>query len=201
MLRRDASSDNSPNDYRVGSVLVRFGREHVGIPSTFLKNDTRNDYSNYELQAHVALPSGTGQITSDKSGDEWPMFHAALNHTGSTTTIPVSGAGPIWTLSTNISFWMASPAIAGDRVYIGGYCLNATTGALLWNFTSTSIMVSSPAVASGRVFYGAGDGNLYCLNATTGSKLWNYIAGSGALSSSPPLREGKCTWKALACSA
>lgn len=63
----------------------------------------------------------------DQLGDQWPMFHAALNHSGVDVTTPIQGAGPTWNYKTNNTVF-SSPAIAGGRVYVGGmdkkiYCL------------------------------------------------------------------------------
>jgi len=43
------------------------------------------------------------------------------------------------------------------------YCLNATTGARVWNYTTGGWVFSSPAVVGGRVYVWSGDGKIYCL--------------------------------------
>ncbi|MCZ2809641.1 MAG: PQQ-binding-like beta-propeller repeat protein, partial [Candidatus Bathyarchaeota archaeon] len=60
----------------------------------------------------------------------------------------------------------SSPAVADGKVYIGSwddkvYCLNATTGAHIWNYTTGDWVNSSPAVADGRVFVGSYDNRVY----------------------------------------
>jgi hypothetical protein len=58
-------------------------------------------------------------------------------------------------------------------VYVGGddgnlYALNATTGTMLWSFTTQALVTSSPAVANGVVYVGSDDNNLYAIgNRTT----------------------------------
>ena len=42
------------------------------------------------------------------------------------------------------------------------YCLDAGTGAKLWDFTTRNMVDGSPAVVNGRVYIGSLDGNLYC---------------------------------------
>jgi parallel beta-helix repeat protein len=66
------------------------------------------------------------------------------------------------------------------------YALNASTGDLVWNYTTTGAVYSSPAVADGKVFVGSEDsvavsntlivneGIVYALNATNGAVVWNY---------------------------
>ncbi len=50
----------------------------------------------------------------------------------------------------------------------------ATSAALLWNFTTNSVVSASPAVADGRLYIGSDGGVAYCLNAEDGSQIWNY---------------------------
>jgi outer membrane protein assembly factor BamB len=71
-----------------------------------------------------------------------------------------------WTFATRARV-ESSPAISGDRVFVGSndgrfYALNLATGAKLWEFTAGSALSASPAIASGRIVIGAQDGRLYC---------------------------------------
>jgi len=125
--------------------------------------------------------------SSDQSGDEWPMFHAALNHTSTVATAPVQGSGPTWNYTTGYQVY-SSPAVAGGQVYVGSlddkiYCLNATTGAKIWKYTTGGPVDSSPAIAGGYVYVGSGDNKTYCLNATTGTFVWSYTMGYWVYSS------------------
>ena len=70
------------------------------------------------------------------------------------------------------------------------YALNATTGALLWNYTTGGSVYSSPAVANGVVYVGSDDFNVYALNAITGAKLWSYATGGFLCTPRPPWRMG-----------
>ncbi len=77
---------------------------------------------------------------------------------------------------------VSDPAVAGDRVYVGSsdflvYCLNATSGSQIWNFTASAEMNAAPAVTDGCLLAGSYDGKLYCLNATDGKQIWNAEAG------------------------
>jgi outer membrane protein assembly factor BamB len=105
--------------------------------------------------------------------------------------------------------WFASsPRVDADRVYIGGvlpdffhpggavYCLDRTTGKLLWSFSDNGHMkdvFSSPCVAEGRLYIGEGfhqhEGcKLYCLDALTGKKQWEFATRSHTESSPCVLR-------------
>jgi outer membrane protein assembly factor BamB len=76
--------------------------------------------------------------------------------------------------------------VANGVVYVGGeaysnrlYALNASSGALLWKYTTGDKVVSSPAVANGVVYILSWDDNEYALNASTGALLWATNLGGG----------------------
>ena len=93
----------------------------------------------------------------------------------------------------------SSPAVANGYVYVGTgesanpdknvYCLNALTGAKIWNYTTQDGVNSSPAVAGDYVYVGGWDGNVYCLNASSGANIWTYTTGNH-VSSSPAVWDG-----------
>ena len=61
----------------------------------------------------------------------------------------------------------SSPAIAGDRVYVGSndgrfYVLDLASGKKLWEFEAGAPLSASPALAAGRIVIGSQDGRLYC---------------------------------------
>jgi len=72
----------------------------------------------------------------------------------------------VWTFATNARV-ESSPAIAGNRVFVGSndgrfYVLNLTNGAKLWEFNAGAALSASPAIANGRIVIGSQDGRLYC---------------------------------------
>jgi uncharacterized repeat protein (TIGR01451 family) len=82
----------------------------------------------------------------------------------------------------------SSPAVVGDRVYIGSYdnevySLNADSGHLIWSYITGGIVYSSPAVVGSKVYVGSLDDKVYCLNAENGSKIWSYTTGGDVFSS------------------
>ena len=71
-----------------------------------------------------------------------------------------------WTFATNARV-ESSPAIAGDRVFVGSndgrlYVLNLANGGKLWEFNAGAPLSASPAIANGRIVIGSQDGRLYC---------------------------------------
>jgi len=88
----------------------------------------------------------------------------------------------------------SSPAVADGKVFVGSYdgkvyCLNASDGALIWNYTTGDVF-SSPAVVDGKVYVGSYDGKVYCLDASDGTPIWNYTIGLFVISS-PAVVDGK----------
>ena len=106
------------------------------------------------------------------------------------------------------------PMVAGDRLYIGArgtyvsvpnlqigynlYCLNASSGSRLWNYTTGSWVTGAPAMFDGYIYVHSDDGILYALNASTGEKIWDFAISapipdgpsSGIISSSPAVAAG-----------
>jgi outer membrane protein assembly factor BamB len=72
----------------------------------------------------------------------------------------------VWTFDTRARV-ESSPAIAGDRVFVGSndgrfYVLSLNDGAKLWEFNAGAPLSASPAIARGRIVIGSQDGRLYC---------------------------------------
>jgi len=77
---------------------------------------------------------------------------------------------------------VSDTAVAYGKIYVGSsdfliYCLDASLGNQIWNYTTEAEVYSAPSVAGGCVLVGSYDGNLYCLNATSGSEIWRYPVG------------------------
>ncbi len=116
----------------------------------------------------------------------YPMFHYDVQRTGN-----VSGNAPItnqllWSSDITDGCVAASPIISDGKVFIsnwmavwyGGvdalYCLNETTGEILWtNSLGGSGGASTAAISGDKLFVGSYTGDLYGINASTGATLWN----------------------------
>jgi outer membrane protein assembly factor BamB len=82
----------------------------------------------------------------------------------------------------------ASPAVAGDVVYVGSmdhylYALDSQDGAVKWKFKTGGSIESSPLVVNGVVYVGSYDGYLYAVDGQTGQEKWRLKTGAAVISS------------------
>ncbi len=72
----------------------------------------------------------------------------------------------VWLHETDHDF-RSSPAVVGERVYVGGgdgaLAVSRSDGSGRWRVTFDDFVYSSPAVANGRAYVGSADGHLYCI--------------------------------------
>ena len=135
--------------------------------------------------------------------DWWSVFRHDLRHSGYS-----SGSGPhidymLWSYAIGEYNWIrTSPAIVDNRVFFGAsnnnfYCLNATTGTLVWTQNLGGDIYSSPAIVNSKVFVTAmcPEGNtLYCMDANTGNMFFSANLGGGSSNygpSSPAVENGR----------
>ncbi len=87
------------------------------------------------------------------------------------------------------------PLYANGNLYVIGksgifYCLNATNGAIIWQYNTGSSGdfggYSSPALYNGILYFGNGDNYVYALNASNGTLVWRYKTGSLVTASCMP---------------
>ena len=89
----------------------------------------------------------------------------------------------------------SSAAVKEGRVILGGrdkrvYCLQASSGEILWTFLTGGRVDSSPVISGNQVYVGSYDGRFYMLSLDSGKELWNFDTGS-PLSASPAIAYGK----------
>ena len=105
------------------------------------------------------------------------LFRGDAAHTGVYAAPATPPAGKLkWRFHTDGAI-VASPAVAGDSVYVGSgdhlvYAIDRATGAQRWKFATHGRVSSSPAVVAGTVYVGAYDGKLYAIDAATGKQKW-----------------------------
>ncbi|RLF27440.1 MAG: hypothetical protein DRN05_05615, partial [Thermoplasmata archaeon] len=119
------------------------------------------------LLSTTTVFSVAGEINKDKVEDEtaysnlsdvdwWPMFHHDLNHTGySTSTTPPENDNLYWETTIGEMIGYSSPAVVDNKIYICNhgkiFCIDATDGSILWNYTTDGYIHASPAVTDNKV--------------------------------------------------
>ena len=145
----------------------------------------------------LTLSSGAGPMIQgeESAAADWPMFRGNLRRCGfmGAGEDPAQG-GINWSFTADVRTFFASPAIAGNRVYITSadtgtfqnrgaiYCLDADTGGLVWKSAPKGYLAtfSSPSVAGRFLVCGEGlhythNARVVCLDTTRdGAVLWTY---------------------------
>jgi FOG: WD40-like repeat len=151
-----------------------------------------------------AFNASTGEQlwTVEGGGDSSPVVQDGVVYTsGHGIAFNASTGAPMWNTSTlqflgggrNIIAVAYGYVYEGYSFYAGGSfygamtAVNATTGAVVWNVTSSPL--SSPAVAEGYIYFGTMQGVL-ALNAYNGTRLWEYPTGDFVYSS-PAVVDGR----------
>ena len=167
----------------------------VYVGSEDNENSTRDDF--------FALNAGTGALIWSGSGVGPPTSFSAPAVANGVAYLPAGDVldRTFWLTAVNAgtgappALWnfpsfgyFSSPAVASGSLFIGSqddnvYALNASTGDLLWTYTTGNTVTGSPAVANGVVYVGSADDNVYALNASTGAKLWSFTTGNQVISS------------------
>jgi len=134
-------------------------------------------------------------LTQEERARHWPMFHHDLTRSGYSTSYAPARNFTLWTYDVEIGV-SSSPAVVAGKIYLGSddtvYCLNASTGESVWNYTKPFPLggFHSPAVVGDRVYVGAWDWNIYCLNASSGEFIWSYMT-ENDVNSSPAVVDGR----------
>lgn len=81
-----------------------------------------------------------------------------------------------WLLQTGAGIY-SSPAVKGDRVFVGddmGYltCYTLKDGKKTWSYETKKRIVGTPAADEGVVVFGSADRNIYGLDSQKGNLLW-----------------------------
>ncbi|MEA1944884.1 MAG: PQQ-binding-like beta-propeller repeat protein, partial [Euryarchaeota archaeon] len=130
-------------------------------------------------------------LTPPLSSADWHQFHHNPQRTGNVTGDAPLTDTLLWKtyLSSNGGGCIEGGAsVVDDRVYVsncpdmdfghseilGLYCLNNSTGEILWrNPLGGMGGRSTPAISGDRIFVGSCVGDLYCVNASDGETIWH----------------------------
>lgn len=116
--------------------------------------------------------------------DDWSMYGHDAAHTGYSTSTPPDTNETVFTRS--VEGYSRGVSVANRRIYVptqasltSGHlsCYNASTGALIFDYTNQSFSPFVPAVDGEKLYVSSMLGNVSCLNALTGVHLWTYPTG------------------------
>jgi outer membrane protein assembly factor BamB len=170
------------------------------------------------LAAAVLAPTGPAS-PGPLAPVDWPQFRFDNNHTGFNpfeTVLSkrnVANLDVAWQAQLGNTVTFSSPAVVGDKVYIGSSdgvlwaypsagCGQSFCTTPLWKSTSVAQILGSPTVANGIVYVGSqtsfnsNDGKLNAFNANgcgqpVCAPLWQGLAGTESiLESSPAVANG-----------
>lgn len=150
-------------DATSGDLRWRRNLEAENVKSSPAVTDKRVYIGSTRARAVPAAQERTNDTeTSTPSGTPTPepgtygKLYALSKADGST----------VWMHETEHDF-RSSPAVVGDRVYIGGgdgaLAVTRDDGSEVWQVSFDDFVDSSPAVADGRLYIGSADGHLYCI--------------------------------------
>jgi outer membrane protein assembly factor BamB len=170
-----------------GSLIWRYDRADDGFI-----NDNGVCVQNGKVYFGIVIFNDVGRVLCLPEND--PNGNGVINETEVIWTYlcrnytAPEGFGPGWVTST--------PAIHNGNIFVGSddgylYCLNAATGAMVWEYNIGSATWSAPAVADGKVFFGAKDHTLYALDEATGGMVWSYFTGTSRIDVSPAVANGQ----------
>lgn len=162
-------------------------------------------------------------INSEKASEKtvrlstsWTTFRGNADRTGHVDDLPGPIDGnPAWIFKvkgTKPVLFLSSPAVVGNRLYIGAsvggvfsprgatYCIDTDKNEIVWQDNSDIPIFSSPAVVAGRVYIGEGfhedsGCRLRCLDATTGDPIWSFTT-ADHVESTPFITKGRLYFSA-----
>ncbi|TLZ94004.1 MAG: hypothetical protein E6K04_02275 [Methanobacteriota archaeon] len=151
-----------------------------------------------------SLDEMTGALRWSYALDGWggsaPLFAQGNIYVGSfnQATFPATGTlwalnafsgTPVWSTPGFGGFWFDTPAYDGTNLYMGSVSgafsgVDATTGNVLWQTSTSGVIFSSVGLANGYVFGTSTDGGFYVLDAATGAIVdTHFLSGAGSASS------------------
>lgn len=134
-----------------------------------------------------------GDFIAGSAGIDGNM--AYLGHYGNRVVAANIVTGKIvWTYRNRGFAYFSSPAIASDRIVIGGrdkrlHCISRRTGKAIWEFRTRGRVDSSPVICDAKVIVGSEDGRVYMVGLADGRELWSYEIGA-AVRSTPAVSDG-----------
>jgi len=140
-------------------------------------------------------PTGESAVNTAITVADGMIFFGTGMWRGKIIALDASTHSPVWVRDTSSSHIQSSPAVVDGVVYIGVYwenkvyALKASTGDVIWAYSTGYVVGSSPAVVDGIVYIGSHDHRIHAINAKTGDGIWTYDTGD-EICGSPAVADG-----------
>ena len=144
-----------------------------------VQSSTKAEKDEY-LERGPAYASSSNPQSPIANPSDWPMYRHDSQRSGSTTTRIEGPVRPLW--KKDLGGKLTQPVVADGRLYVARVdagqlcCLDAASGAPLWDYTVGGRIDSSPTYYQGRLLFGSADGCVYCLRASDGALAWRLQA-------------------------
>jgi outer membrane protein assembly factor BamB len=190
-FQNDAANTGSTNSSVPDTAQFKWVSEDLGaIPSSGVVVANGKVFVNCGTTLKCLSASTGSLIWSESIGDSkvygaWgsPAYHngRVFIATDQIYCFSENGGSPIWAYDIPHDACDGSVTVVDGYVIAGdwdGYqyfCINATSGELVWSYTVTGTAQGTPAIADGKVYltsWGYVSGHVYCLNLSNGEKKW-----------------------------
>ncbi len=160
----------------------------------------------------AALDIGTGKQRWVAERREYPAWSTPVLSTGPGGPLLITSSSrqtraqnartgaEVWSFADETEVRVPAPAIAGDRVVIGGgypsgrrfFCLDARSGRLLWNNPSGGPYTPTPVVSGPHVYVCGDNGVLGCYALADGKRIYQQrLPKAASFSASPVIADGR----------
>ncbi|MDQ1255544.1 MAG: hypothetical protein QG656_136, partial [Candidatus Hydrogenedentes bacterium] len=97
------------------------------------------------------------------TGRDWYAYRGNAAHSGSSRTFVAMQVDPLWDYRAPGAYTPTAPVSWESLVFVGGddgkvRAIDATNGAVAWQFTTGGPIIQPPTLWNGRAFIGSGDG-------------------------------------------
>jgi outer membrane protein assembly factor BamB len=156
--------------------------------------------SAYSLVPSSSVAIAEGNVFGLCNGptDDWGN---PLTPYGQLVAFDESTGKEVWNVTVAAPEWgsWSSPAYDDRKVFASAgnktYCVNASTGEVIWTFHNPSNFAScngGPSIGDGKIFASdCSGGNYYCLDENTGTLLWTFKLDGTYAQATPSYKDGK----------
>ncbi len=112
--------------------------------------------------------------------NDWPTYRHDMRRSGASQAKVAPALKQAW--SQHLGGRLSAPTIAAGKLFVAAvdshtlHALDASTGGMLWSYTTGARIDSPPTYFRGLVLFGSADGYVYALRAGDGILAWRFRA-------------------------